>query len=267
MPPRPTEEALESCKTAFVICPIGEPQSEIRKRSDQILKHVIGPAVAEQGYKVIRADQISEPGIITTQVINHIINDDLVVADLTGHNPNVFYELAIRHAIKKPVVQIIQKDEKIPFDVSTTRTIPLDYRDLDSVDETKRELIKQIKAVERDPSKVDSPVSMAVDLNVLEKSQNPQLKVMADLKAMMNELNRGMSEVRDSLRLFYDKPLLSLIDRNLAEVILNRNQFNADKAYENQKRLTEEKMKALVERNIAKRKRALSQEKKEEPTD
>jgi hypothetical protein len=189
----------ESGKIAFVICPIGETESEIRKRSDQILNHIITPVVAERGYKAIRADQISEPGIITSQVINHLINDDLVIADLTGHNPNVFYELAIRHAIKKPVVQMIQKGESIPFDVSTSRTISIDHKDLDSVAEAKKELIKQIQAVEKDPAKVDSPISMAVDLQVLKRSQNPQLKIMADLRSMMNELNHAIFEINDKL--------------------------------------------------------------------
>ena len=79
-------------KSCFVIAPIGEPESETRKRSDQILKHVISPAAIECGYSTTRADQISEPGMITSQVIQHVVDDPLVVADLTERNPNVFYE-------------------------------------------------------------------------------------------------------------------------------------------------------------------------------
>ncbi len=95
-------------KTCFVIAPIGDPDSDIRRRSDQILKHIIKPAVGKCGYDAIRADQISEPGMITHQVIEHVVGDPLVVADLTGQNPNVFYELAIRHAIRKPFVPLIR---------------------------------------------------------------------------------------------------------------------------------------------------------------
>jgi hypothetical protein len=85
-------------KTCFVIAPIGEPASEIRKRSDQVFTYVITPAVQECGYTALRADQISEPGLIDSQVIERIVNDPLVIADLTGHNPNVFYELALKYA-------------------------------------------------------------------------------------------------------------------------------------------------------------------------
>ena len=101
-------------KICFVIAPIGEPGSEIRKRSDQILEHIIRPTVESCGYKAVRADEIAEPGLITNQIIRHVVNDPLVIADLTGQNPNVFYELAIRHYIGKPLIQIINKVEDIP---------------------------------------------------------------------------------------------------------------------------------------------------------
>jgi hypothetical protein len=61
---------------------------------------IVAPAAEACGYDTIRADQIAKPGIITSQVIQHLLDDPLVVADLTGWNPNVFYELAIRHAIR-----------------------------------------------------------------------------------------------------------------------------------------------------------------------
>lgn len=90
-----------SGKTCFVIAPIGEPGSETRRRSDQILNHVIKPVAKQAGYAAVRADEEGEPGLITHQVIQHLLDDPLVIADLTGRNPNVFYELAIRHAINK----------------------------------------------------------------------------------------------------------------------------------------------------------------------
>ena len=57
------------------------------------------------------------PGLITAQVIQNLVEWELVIADLSEHNPNVFYELAVRHALKKPIVQLIQAGQKIPFDV------------------------------------------------------------------------------------------------------------------------------------------------------
>src|SRR5947209_17192970 len=112
-----------SSKKCFVIAPIGELGSPERKRSDVIYKYVISPAVESCEYKPLRADRIPDPGIITQQVIQHIVEADLVIADLTGRNPNVFYELAICHALRKPFIQLLQSGEILPFDVASTRTI------------------------------------------------------------------------------------------------------------------------------------------------
>jgi hypothetical protein len=156
---------MSTKKNCFIISPIGEEVSEIRKRADQVFKHILTPAAQSCGYDPIRADKISEPGIITSQVIQHIVDDPLVIADLTGMNPNVFYELAIRHAIRRPLVQIVNKGDKIPFDVAGMRTIPVDHHDLDSVEEAKAEIQKQIKAVEgKEPDQIESPISVSVEI-------------------------------------------------------------------------------------------------------
>jgi len=190
----------EKQKLCFVIAPIGEEGSEIRRRSDQVLKHIITPAATECGYKTIRADKISEPGMITSQVIQHLIDDALVIADLTGRNPNVFYELAIRHAIKKPIVQIIQIGEPIPFDIAQSRTIHVDHHDLDSVSHCRDELIKQIKSVEKDSSDVDTPISTAIDLQSLRQSGNPLEKSSADIIQMLQDIRSMVREINVTYR-------------------------------------------------------------------
>lgn len=187
----------EKPKTCFVIAPIGADGSAERIRSDQVLKHIIGPSVRECGYEPIRADQISEPGLITSQVIQHIVDDPLVIADLTGRNPNVFYELALRHAIKKPIVQIIHSTETIPFDVAASRTVHVDHRDLDSVARAKEEITRQIRAVERNPTDVDTPISVAVELQSLRKSDNPLEKSYAEILAMLTDIRAGMTDMRE----------------------------------------------------------------------
>jgi hypothetical protein len=179
----------------FVIAPIGRENSPERIRSDQVFRHVIAPAATECGYEAIRADNISEPGLITSQVIQHVVADPLVVADLTGRNPNVFYELALRHAIKKPVVQIIQANEQIPFDVAATRTVQLDHHDLDSVAHAKQEIIRHIKSVEQNPSEVDNPISVAIDLQFLRQSDNPLEKSNAEIMALLQQLKTGVEDL------------------------------------------------------------------------
>jgi len=156
-----TRKGKNAERIVFVIAPLGDPNSSVKRHSDQILKYVIEPVVSEFGYKAVRPDRISRPGIITSQIIYYVLNAPLVIADLTGQNPNVFYELAVRHATKKPVIQIIEKGEQVPFDVSAMRTIQVDSQDLDGVEEAKRELKRQIEALEKNPTPMDSPISEA----------------------------------------------------------------------------------------------------------
>jgi hypothetical protein len=187
-------------KTCFVIAPIGDADSDVRKRSDQVLKHVISPAASACGYAAVRADQISEPGLITSQVIQHVVDEPLVIADLTGSNPNVFYELAIRHALRKPLVQIIRSGDVIPFDVAPMRTVQVDIHDLDSVESAKNEIINQIKAVENDPTSVDTPISVSLDLQILRQSENPEARTLADLIAAVSEVRAGLQSIEQRLQ-------------------------------------------------------------------
>lgn len=176
----------------FVISPIGDAKSDTRKRSDLVFKHIITPAVTKQDYKPIRADQISEPGIITTQLIQYIVDAPLVIADLTERNPNVFYELAIRHAIKKPLIQIIKKGEQIPFDVAATRIIHFDIQDLDSVEQAKSDIESQIVNINKGDGEFDNPISISLELKILKESGNPEQMSMADLLSVITELRSGI---------------------------------------------------------------------------
>ena len=197
--------------TCFIIAPIGDPETEIRKRADQVFKHILEPVSKECGYTAMRADHISEPGIITSQVIQHIIDDPMVIADLTGRNPNVFYELAIRHVIRKPYVQIIQAGERIPFDVAGVRTIEINHHDLDSVASSKEEISKQIRSMQHKNCEVDSPVSVTFDLNVLRQSDVPEKRQLAEVLTAINDMKSEISALKNTMESSKEK----IRDRNV----------------------------------------------------
>ncbi len=186
-------------KSCFVIAPIGDQDSDTRKRSDQVLRHVIRPAAETCGYQAIRADEIDKPGMITSQVIQHIVNDPLVIADLTERNPNVFYELAIRHALRKPLVQLIKKGEQIPFDVAGSRTIHVDHRDLDSVESAKNQIVEQVRALEADSTDIETPISVSLDLQLLRQSEKPEERSLADLVAAVSDIRSGLSKLESKI--------------------------------------------------------------------
>jgi hypothetical protein len=119
----PSQDEGDFEKTCLCITPIGDENSDERQHAGFIMSYIIEPAVKEFDLKVIRADQMGKPGMIGKQVVEHILKSRLVIADLSFHNPNVFYELCLRHTTQLPTVQIIRAADKIPFDLNQYRTI------------------------------------------------------------------------------------------------------------------------------------------------
>jgi hypothetical protein len=102
---------------AFVLMPF-DPEF------DAIFNNLIKPALEEVGYDVKRADSILNQHNILKDIVRGIAEADLVVADLTSLNVNVFYELGISHTMQKPTVLLTQPNEDIPFDLKSYRRIP-----------------------------------------------------------------------------------------------------------------------------------------------
>lgn len=148
----------------FYITAIGEDGSDERKHSDLFLGSIVEPALESLNLKVVRADQIDKPGTITKQIIEFLSKAKLVIADLSFNNPNVFYELAIRHAFRLPTVQIVRRGDKIPFDVSNSRTIIIDTTDIYSLipklDTYRAEIANQVRQALQDPDSVDNPLTL-----------------------------------------------------------------------------------------------------------
>ncbi len=228
-------------KKCFVISQIGEENSDIRKRSDQIFTYVIEKAVTTFGYSAIRADKIPRPGIITSQIIEHLLKDELVIVDLTGKNPNVFYELAVRHAVKKPFIQIKEVLETIPFDITNMRTINVDYRYIDSMDTCRDEIVKQIQEIENNPDKIiETPICFSLDALQLKNSTDPQSKLLTGLVSQIQTLSsevdmlskRNSSEklITNDLRLSIDDTAKDeqIIISTVMREICNRN-INAER--------------------------------------
>ncbi|MCD8224206.1 MAG: winged helix-turn-helix domain-containing protein [Clostridiales bacterium] len=137
----------ENMRKCFVISPIGEKGSEVRKRADQVFKYIIEPVCAETEFEPIRVDKLNQADSITQTIIDAIINSELVIADITGHNPNAFYEMGYRTSTGKPIIYLKEKNERIPFDIAGIRVFDYDLRDLDSVEEIKSRLVKTISAL------------------------------------------------------------------------------------------------------------------------
>ena len=140
----------------FVVTPIGGSESSIRRATNGLLNGVIRPVLSDLGYDVEAAHEICSPGSITKQVIERLLEAPLVVASLTGLNPNVMYELGVRHCVRKPLVVIAEEGTKLPFDVQDERTI-LYVDDFQGAEDLRKLLRKTVEAALAD-QEPDNPV-------------------------------------------------------------------------------------------------------------
>lgn len=133
-------------KRVFLACPIGNEGSTERSQSDG-LRHVVSHALLQlfgsDGFELIRADGIPESGRISRQILEELRDADLVIADLTGLNANVFYEVGIRQAMLKPFVLLAAKEQKLPFDLADHRTLFYELKP-DQMDKVAEDLKRQI---------------------------------------------------------------------------------------------------------------------------
>ncbi|QFI38144.1 hypothetical protein FR932_09955 [Moritella marina ATCC 15381] len=103
-------------KKSFVLMPFSESLNDV-------YEFLIKGALTEAGYQVKRADDIKSQSNILEDIVKGIIESDLIIADLTDSNANVYYELGIAHALQKKVVLITQEIDELPFDLKSYRVI------------------------------------------------------------------------------------------------------------------------------------------------
>ena len=199
--------------TVFFICPIGEKDSEIRKRADALMHLSIEPAAEKCGFQhVIRSDKIAIPGEITQEVIQHLIEDDLVIADLHGRNANVFYEVGIRHSVGKPCIQLIDENEEKPFNFLMSRAIELQLADPLGYHEARDLLIQYINNIKSNPHPTNTPVSIAFDMLRLSRSKN-----LIDVIELLEPTRKARHIIYDAVKekrtwKHLDKDELDIID-------------------------------------------------------
>lgn len=152
-------------KTCFVIMPFGEKKDIDGQpvNFDVIYKDFIKDAVEGLNLKCIRCDEIAEAGWIHSKMFEYIFSADVAVVDITSLNPNVFYELGIRHALKKSVTVLIRKaGTPTPFNIQGFQMLeykPDDSQNLESGKQKIREFIKNGIAGQV----LDSPIYEVLD--------------------------------------------------------------------------------------------------------
>ncbi|MED2985195.1 hypothetical protein P4311_28025 [Bacillus thuringiensis] len=188
-------------KTCFIITPIGDDQSEIRRAADGVIDAVIIPELEAIGFSndnIKVAHRMPNPGSINQQVIEKILESDLAIANLTTLNPNVMYELAIRHAVRKPVIQILQKGtKKLPFDVIEERTIFYE-NDMSGVIELSKSL-REMLPLALDDKEPDNPIYRVAKQKAIMQKITTNEEPMQYIIEQMNNLQNQVSKLAPSI--------------------------------------------------------------------
>jgi len=204
-------------KSCFIITPIGEGSSEIRRHADGVIDAVISPVLNEMEYEIYVAHRMEDSGSITRQVIQKILEADLVVANLTGLNPNVMYELAVRHAVRKPVVQICEKDTTLPFDISEQRTI-FYTNDMQGVVELKKNFKSMVEKVVGD-SQPDNPIYSAMESQlIIQKMSGDDVDINKILLVRLNSLEESVNN-------FFRKEQKSINQKSIVNLNFNKQYY------------------------------------------
>jgi hypothetical protein len=136
-------EFLDTC---FVMMPFGQ-------WFDRYYAEIYVPGIREAGFEPVRADELFTTGSVVEQIWEQIEKAKILLADLSDKNPNVFYELGLAHAAKKPVVFTAGRVEDVPFDLRHLRVIIYDIREPGWADRLKTSVADYLRNASKEPEK------------------------------------------------------------------------------------------------------------------
>lgn len=169
--------------------------SSIRRKVDGLIDEVIEPVMNELGYEVEVSHRINDSGTMTAAIISRVYNCDLAIANLTGNNPNVMYEVALRHASAKPIIHITENITDLPFDVNDQRTIPY-IDDMYGARELKEKLKNLVTEIDFN-APVNNPVTDALGKKEIVNVPNGQTVEFMDLISDLKDEIRSLKRDRD----------------------------------------------------------------------
>jgi hypothetical protein len=155
---------------------------------DRYFKNIFVPAIEDAGLRAIRADSIFLPSAIMSDIWRFLSEARVLIADLTGRNPNVFYELGLAHALQKPVILVANTLDDVPFDLRGLRMLSYDKENEDWGAELRRMIAASLKEILADPGRAIP--STFVEGRVAESQQ------MDPLQAVLRQLTEEVRAVR-----------------------------------------------------------------------
>lgn len=213
-------------KTCYIISEIGKPESAERKWANFVREYIIAPAVTGCGYEAPARSDDPDKDLIMADIIQQMFEVDLVIADLSGYNPNVFYELGIRHCAQKPAIHLIKIGQSTPFDLGANKAIFIDESHL-AVKQAISDIKERIAAITKEPKQFYSQVQQHIQFKQLELFKTTQTgkdKVLINaLMTLVSSIGLQTGMIRDleqelvvkpkQLKARYPIPTLSALER------------------------------------------------------
>jgi hypothetical protein len=161
---------------------------------DTYYETIFCPAIRAAGLEPHRADDLYRPSTIVNDIWAYTKKAKLLVADLTGKNPNVFYELGLAHAIAKPAILIAESMDEIPYDLRALRIIVYNKNACDWGQLLREKIKAAIKEVLKSPAAAVLPTFLDVKLSSDKPVVTEREKEMIEIKQELDLLRREMRD-------------------------------------------------------------------------
>ena len=179
-------------KRCFMITPIGPRSSAVRKQADWVYRFV-SSACAARNFSLARADTMPGSAMITTRIFEAIQQSDVCIADLSGLNANVFYELGIRHSLALPAIHIAAEGTELPFDNAQHDAIFYDISSIDSMDALAVAVGRQLDAIAEATYVISNPFTAALGTVRLEQSGDSRDVIIARLEDRLTAIEQSVA--------------------------------------------------------------------------
>jgi len=178
-------EGMENTKSIFVIMPFSSTNSHKEEEWTEIYEEIFKPAIEDCDYLCERA--IPSTGSLIKSIIEKLKNSNIVLADITDRNPNVFYELGVRHCLNKRTIIVSQKEEDIPSDLKGYWSVIYGVMPK-GVSKFKNDIRRIISEIERDPERSDNPVSDFLDLEFIVHDRTKA--IFSEVESLRNKVKQ-----------------------------------------------------------------------------
>jgi hypothetical protein len=182
--------------TCFVLMPISDTVGYEPGHFGRVYEHLLKPAIVAAGYIPVRADDAVKTDYIVVGIIQKIVESEMVVCDISARNPNVMYELGVRHAFNKPVVLVKDKRTEKIFDIQGLRYA--EYDESLRIDAVTKDTLKITSAIGETANATAQDTNSIVHLAGIKTAEVPASQtISADTQLILSALNSLERRVDD----------------------------------------------------------------------